>query len=68
MAAASSCPKLVLPAAVKPSIATRSLPRLSRPIWSATPLIRLDLTADAGGGSGCRQVDTDSKAATSRGG
>src|SRR5215831_9751910 len=68
MAVASSCPKLVLPAAVNPSTATRSRPGLSRAIRPATSLIRLDRTADAGDGSGCRHVETDSKAATSRAG
>ncbi len=63
-AAASSCPKLVLPAAVMPSTATRSLPGLSSVTVAATSSISFVRAADAGGGTGWRQLDTDSNACT----
>src|SRR5438128_8681493 len=65
-AAASSCPKLVLPAAVRPSTPTRSRPGLSLATRAATSPITAVRSADAAGGSGCRQVDTDSNACTPR--
>src|ERR1700685_3505116 len=49
-----------------PSPATRSLPGLSSATLPATSSISLVRAAEAGGGAGCRHVDTDSKACTPR--
>jgi hypothetical protein len=45
-------------------MATRSLRGLSRDSAAAIPPISSRRAADAAGGTGCRQVDTDSKART----
>lgn len=55
-AAASSCPKQVLPAPVSPSTAIRSRPGLSPATLPATVPINADRCAEGGGGGGCRQL------------
>jgi hypothetical protein len=63
-AAASSWPKEVFPAPVRPSITMRSRRGESWLIVSATSPMSLVRDPDAGSGSGCRHVETDSNELT----